>query len=372
MYSCHTYYSLRYGTLSPDEIAATASSLGIDTLILTDINNTYAVFDFVKACRKHGIKPVIGVELRNDNRLLCSVIACNNEGFREINEMITRMNFTPPSPKKKIAAEDDQKLYSPRRDARPSSILPIVGTHGRASLLFTKYQTNQRTNLVPFTFDLSPLKNCYILYPFNTKQPDELKENEFTCIKPSEANCLLSSPYRNRQDKIVVCQPVTFKDDDGYILHKHLRAIDRNTLIANIDPDDLAAKDEKFIPPKETEQIFGKFPGIIENSHRLLSECSFKFDFTSIKNKQTFTGSKNDDMALLTKLAFDGMEYRYGNDNHTARGRIEKELAIINKMGFASYFLITWDIIRYSMSRGFYHVERGQQRGCLLPPHHRC
>ncbi len=307
MYFCHTYYSLRYGTIPPEEVVALASSLGIDTLVLTDINNTSGVFDFVKACREHGIKPVVGIELRNDNKHLYTCIAKNNEGFRELNEFLTNHNIK-------------------------NKRIPV---------------------------DAPPSANCITVYPFGRKQPGELTNNEFTGIMPAEANRLLSSPYLHNLDKLIAWQPVTFKDTDGYILHRHLRAIDRNTLLANIDENDLARKDEVFISTGELNRNFSKYPDIIENTKRLLSECSFEFDFKTVKNKQTFTGSKEDDIALLTKLAFDGMKYRYGSNNTVAHERINKELAIIDKMGFASYFLITWDIIRYSGSRGFYHVGRG-------------
>jgi len=53
------------------------------------------------------------------------------------------------------------------------------------------------------------------------------------------------------------------------------------------------------------------------------------------------------------------MKYRYGKNNKQAAKRVTNELEIIDKLGFSSYFLITWDIIRYSLSRGFYHVGRG-------------
>ena len=51
--------------------------------------------------------------------------------------------------------------------------------------------------------------------------------------------------------------------------------------------------------------------------------------------------------------------YYDGSNNKVAEERVEKELQIIFNLGFSAYFLITWDIIRYSLSRGFYHVGRG-------------
>jgi DNA polymerase-3 subunit alpha len=94
--------------------------------------------------------------------------------------------------------------------------------------------------------------------------------------------------------------------------------------------------------------------------------CNISFDFTSIKNKRLFGQTAYDDRLLLQKLALDGMVYRYGKNNTEAKKRIDHELEIIDKLGFSSYFLITWDIIRYSMSRGFYHVGRGSGANSIV------
>jgi error-prone DNA polymerase len=60
------------------------------------------------------------------------------------------------------------------------------------------------------------------------------------------------------------------------------------------------------------------------------------------------------------------MQYRYGPKNTEAQRRIKHELEVIDKLGFSSYFLITWDIVRYTMSRGFYHVGRGSGANSIV------
>lgn len=78
----HSYYSLRYGTMPVDKLVKEAKRLGIDTLALTDINNSTGVLDFVKECRESGIKPLAGIEFRNKDDMLYTGIAMNNDGFR--------------------------------------------------------------------------------------------------------------------------------------------------------------------------------------------------------------------------------------------------------------------------------------------------
>ena len=80
----HTYYSLKYGTLSPKQLVAAAATLGIKSLVLTDINNCSCAYQFILECEKHKIKPVLGIEFRRDHRFLYTGIAKNREGWKEL------------------------------------------------------------------------------------------------------------------------------------------------------------------------------------------------------------------------------------------------------------------------------------------------
>src|SRR5690625_5082068 len=77
--NCHSYYSLRYGTLSPQDIVNQAVALGIDRVALTDINNTSGVFEFYRACKQAGITPVVGIEFPQENQIRYIGIAQNSE-----------------------------------------------------------------------------------------------------------------------------------------------------------------------------------------------------------------------------------------------------------------------------------------------------
>ena len=79
LYCCHSYYSLRYGTMSVETLVEKAAGKGIPALALTDINNSMGTMDFIRACREQGLHPVAGIEFRDGNRLLYTGIARNNE-----------------------------------------------------------------------------------------------------------------------------------------------------------------------------------------------------------------------------------------------------------------------------------------------------
>jgi DNA polymerase-3 subunit alpha len=91
--NCHSYYSLRYGTMSVEQLVQKALAAGTDTIVLTDINNSTAIPEFAGECIKNNIRPIAGIEFRNDNEFQYIGIARNNNGLRELNEFLSDLNF---------------------------------------------------------------------------------------------------------------------------------------------------------------------------------------------------------------------------------------------------------------------------------------
>jgi len=87
--NCHTYFSLRYGTIKPEQLLAIASKNGVQTLALTDINNTSACLEFARLSKNYDIKPVLGVDFRNGAQQQFILIAKNNNGFQNINAYLS-------------------------------------------------------------------------------------------------------------------------------------------------------------------------------------------------------------------------------------------------------------------------------------------
>jgi len=311
--NCHSYYSLRYGTMSVKELVQKAAAAGAESVVLTDINNSTAIPEFAGECLKNKLNPLAGIEFRNQNELLYTGIARNNRGLRELNEFLSKLNF-----EKKV---------------------------------------------VPFP--APAFTEAHIIYPFTNTPGRRLYDNEHIGIRTDEVNRLLalSSAERN---KMVIMQPVTYAGKDDIFIHRSLRALDNNILLSHLKPSQCAGDNELFNTTGEIRSAFSQYPGIISNTEKLVADCTLSFDRQSMKNKKIFSASRYDDKLLLEKLAWDGMLYRYGKNNNEARERIRHELEIIDNLGFSAYFLITWDIIRYSMARGFYHVGRGSGANSIV------
>ena len=308
-----TYYSLRYGTLSPERLVQIAASKGIHVMALTDINNSTGMPDFVKACKKYGISPVAGMEFRNGDTWLYTALARNEEGFEQINRFMSYHNLN--------------NLKLPERAPQ--------------------------------------LEDVYFVYPFPVF-PERLRENEYIGVRVSERNKLVTINDKLIRNRCVMYHPVTFASRSDMELHRHLRAIDHNILLSNLKPEMLALGDE--VAPTEAQLVkaYEFFPELVINTQKLLLKCTFQIDFNVLKNKQVYSSSRYDDKLLLQKLAREGFAERFGEGDIYARERLEKELDVIENLGFAAYFLITWDIIHYSMTRGIYHVGRGSGANSLV------
>lgn len=211
-----------------------------------------------------------------------------------------------------------------------------------------------------------PMEHVYIIYKKLPKGIHQLRDNEFVGIRPTEVNQLYTSYLKNHLDKLVVLAPLTFLNEDGFRMHKLLRCIDLNLIIGNLQVKHHAHASERIYTKPEIEQIYGQYPEILNNTQEIIDNCHINLPSSFLNNKRTFTGSKNGDMELLTKLSINGCNRRYGLYNRKAMDRTLRELKVIDKLGFSPYFLITWDIIRYARSSGYHHVGRGSGANSIV------
>jgi len=311
--NCHSFHSLRYGTIPLMDLIQQAVASSVKAMALTDINTVTGIYDFVKACNEVGIKPLVGIEFRNNHQFRYIGLAKNAEGLAEMNRFLTQHNFD-------------------------NSTLP---------------------------FEAPEFKEVFVIYPFENV-PAVLKKNEYIGIRPEQLPKLYLPEWKTKEGKMVVLQPVTFRTKKEFNLHKILRAIETNLILSRLTEEDYCKTSEIMQPLEELLKKYKEYPEIVANTEKIIQECHFEFDFKTPKNKKYYTNNRETDMALLTTLAFRGLVWRYGNNNLQAKARVEKELKVIDALNFSGYFLITWDIIRYSNSRGFLHIGRGSGANSIV------
>lgn len=311
--NCHTYHSLRYGTFSVQNLVDAAVEAGAETLCLTDINTMTAIYEFLKTCKNARIKPIVGMEFRDEGELLYIALAKNEHALSEINQLLTNHNCDE---------------------------VPLPRHHPK-------------------------FKQCFTIYPLENV-PAKLLDYEYIGVRPDQVNLLIQKQWRQLVHKMVILQPVTIKNEQEYELHKVLRAIDLNTVITLLQPHQHCRADEMMLHQEKLLQYFVRHPEIISNTEMVLNQCSFDYDFSYPRNKKHYTRDKQNDIKLLTSLAYAGLTVRYGDHHVAARKRVEKELKVIDQLSFSGYFLITWDIVRYSNSMGFMHIGRGSGANSII------
>ena len=314
----HSYYSLRYGVLSPKEWLAFFESQPWPVMAITDINNTSACMTVLYLLRNHPKKrAVIGVDFRNGITPCYVALAKNWEGFRQINDHLS------------------EHLH---RKQRFSSRAPVAA-----------------------------LKDAWIIYPLESLPPDApLAPNELIGVGADQLRFLHLSPHASRQHKLIAMPTATFRGKRDHNAHRLLRAIDENALLSKLSKDKQAKEDDLYLSNDELRSAYAEVPYLLRQAQQVLEDCTVLLPDEASLNLQTYTGSKQKDLRLLKKLAYDGIPYRYPTVDFKVKERIEKELELIAKKNFVSYFLINWDIVNYAQKRGYFYVGRGSGANSIV------
>lgn len=315
--NCHTYFSLRYGTLSPEELMHEVKTKGYKSYVLSDINTTSAVLDTLRILKQsNDLKAIPGIDFRNGILQKYVGIARNNEGFRELNEHLT----------KHLHTKED------------------------------------------FADEAPAFKNAYVIYPVSQYRGKTLLDHEFIGVSTKDLEHYSFLSREHLVPKMVVLQPGTFINKQHFNAHRLLRAIDLNCLLSKLPREEQTSEDEKIIPREELYRVFEKFPQIIQNTETILSTCHVDFTFGKLANKNLKNryGSSEGDNRELRRLSYEGLKYRYPQPTEEILKRLEKELEIIALKDFASYYLINHEIITYARSKGFFYVGRGSGANSMV------
>ncbi|GAA4278050.1 DNA polymerase III subunit alpha [Aquimarina mytili] len=316
----HSYYSLRYGTISEIELLEMAQEYGCEHFPLTDINTTSACLNFIRKAPSYNITPIVGIDFRNDAQQCYVCLAQNNKGFLELNQFLSK------------------HLHQEKR----------------------------------FPEQAPSFEHSVVIYPFEKLLEIEkttFSTHEFIGISLADINKLRFSKLSEFTDKLVVLHTVTFRNKRDFNTHRLLRAIDTNTLLSKLPESQQGKPEHKIHPLAHIKKAFEDYPHILENTKRLLTQCHIEFNFSKDRENQnlkTVFGSVNQDYDKLVKLCESGLPKRYEIVTEDIRQRLKKELSLIKQQNFVSFFLINWKIIQYAKSMDYYHVGRGSGANSIV------
>jgi len=321
-----SHYSLMWGTSSVQDLCKAARSMGYPRLALTDTDNLYGLWPFLASCKHEGIKPIIGAEItdtKTSARAVCLVE--NEDGYRNLCRLLTCRHMG-----------DNYVLVGPELER-----------HGGIKTNSNRGHFCLKDTLPKFS------KGLIVL----TRNPELLQfwhEAGVNLFAAMPRNPLLRVHPLIKTAKYLGITPVAtpgsfFLQPENHLVHRYLRAIDKNTCLSRLSPAEVAPKNAWFASPEEYQRRFCICPEALRQTDVLSERLTFTGpDFGLVMPPWEGRNGKNAGRTLR-ELTYDGARTRYGGElSEPVVDRIEHELKIISKMGFSAYFLIVKDIVKKS------------------------
>ena len=351
----HSEFSLLDGANRIKDLPVRAKELGMDAMAITDHGVMYGAIDFYKACKKEGIKPIIGCEVyvaprsRFDkepgidnkyNHLI--LLAKNNQGYKNLSKLVS-LGFI------------DGYYYKPRIDLE----------------ILEKYSEG----LICLSACLAGSVNQALLNGQNEKAEEialwhkrvfgedyyiELQNNGIQ--EQVLANQKLVGLARKLDISLVATNDAHYlKKEDAYN-HEVLLCIQTGKRMSDEDRMKFDTEELYVKSPEEMIDYFKAFPDAIENTVKIAEKCNVEFEFghTILPNYEVPKGYETH-YDFLEDLCKKGMVKRYGKDiPEEYQKRADYELGVIKKMGYVDYYLIVWDYIHYAKT---HNIPVGPGRG---------
>ena len=351
----HSEFSLLDGANRIKDLPVRAKELGMNAIALTDHGVMYGVIDFYKACKKEGIKPIIGCEVyvaprsRFDkepnidnkyNHLI--LLAKNNEGYKNLSKLVS-IGFV------------DGYYYKPRIDLEVlekyhEGLICLSGCLAGSLNQALLNGNNEKAEEIALWHKRVFGEDYYIEVQNNGLQEQVLANQKLIQLARK-----LDIPLAATNDAHYL------KREDAYN-HEVLLCIQTGKRMSDSDRMRFETDELYVKSPEEMSEYFSNFPDAIENTVKIAEKCNVKFEFGhTILPNYDVPPEFETHYDYFKKLCDDGIKNRYGdNPSKEILERAEYELSIIKKMGYVDYFLIVWDFIHYAKT---HDIPVGPGRG---------
>lgn len=351
----HSEFSLLDGANRIKDLPVRAKELGMNAIALTDHGVMYGVIDFYKACKKEGIKPIIGCEVyvaprsRFDkepnidnkyNHLI--LLAKNNEGYKNLSKLVS-IGFV------------DGYYYKPRIDLEVlekyhEGLICLSGCLAGSLNQALLNGNNEKAEEIALWHKRVFGEDYYIEVQNNGLQEQVLANQKLIQLARK-----LDIPLAATNDAHYL------KREDAYN-HEVLLCIQTGKRMSDSDRMRFETDELYVKSPEEMSEYFSNFPDAIENTVKIAEKCNVEFEFGhTILPNYDVPPEFETHYDYFKKLCDDGIKNRYGdNPPKEILERAEYELSIIKKMGYVDYFLIVWDFIHYAKT---HDIPVGPGRG---------
>ncbi len=350
----HTEYSLLDGACRIPALVARAKAMGQEALAITDHGAMYAAIDFYKECKKQGIKPIIGCEVYvaprslqdkvhgQDNNYHHLVLLCENEvGYQNLLKLVSTAWVDGFYMRPRV----DHALLEKHHEGLIALSACLAGEIPQ-SLLQSDYEAARRTALwyaAVFGED-----HFYL----------ELQDHGM-----AEERQILPAMLRLSRETglpLVCTNDVHYVEKEDAAVQRVLVCIQTATTLQ--EPSPLCFETEEFYlkSGEDMQTLFDAYPGAVENTLEIARRCQVEITFGQLK-LPAFDAPGGDSNAYLETLCRAGMHRLYGDTpDSIVTERLEYELDVIRRMGYADYYLIVADYVNYARA---HDIPVGPGRG---------
>ena len=340
----HSHYSLLDGLAKIDELLDYVKELGMDSVALTDHGVMYGAVEFYKKARARGIKPIIGVEIYvaagsmhdkqpglDSTRYHMILLAKNEIGYRNLVKLVTKANLEGFYYKPRI---DEQLL----EECSEGLIALTACLQGKIPRTILANKDEEAETLAKKYESWFGRGSFYLELQHHPSIPEQGKLNE-KLIKLSKKTGI----------------PLVATNDIHYLRKEDSEAQDIlmlvNTGADPNDPERLSLKDldVSMTSPEEMIENFKDVPEAIENTQKIVAQCNYEFELGKTKLPVFPLPEGKTAEQYLEELCYEGLPIRYGeNPGPEIMDRLKYELSVIEKTGFAGYFLIVQDFVNWA------------------------
>jgi DNA polymerase-3 subunit alpha len=339
------------------EYAARALELGIEHIAVTDHGVMYGAMEWYRTAKAAGIHPIVGVEAylaegsarakeRKSYHLL--VLAENETGYRNLLKLST-------------LAQLEGYYYRPRMDLdmlaehRDGLIVTSACLGGPVANNFLHGRPELAQDYAGKLADIFGRERFFI----------ELQDHGIA--DQIRVNGDLIALARSLDLPLVATNDVHYCRQNDASGQELLVCIQTNTTLA--DPKRLKSESDQLYlkSPDEMTRLFKDVPEAISNTMRIAEMCELDLDFRGYHLPEFPVPEGHTPDSYLEALCRAGAERRYGQVTAEVTARLEYELGVIKGMGFANYFLVVWDFIRFAREQGILvGPGRGSSAGSIV------
>ena len=370
---CHSNFSLLDGASHPEELARRAAEIGMKALALTDHDAVYGAPRFVRAAEAYGIKPILGAELTLTGDHHLTLLVENQAGWHNLCYLISRARHVMPKGEAMLLEEeligctDGLIALSGCRKGKIASAL-LAGDRDAAMGAARQYkELFGRDNFwIELQRHYSPGNNDLV-----GKLAALASYLQLGCIATNNVHYAVQDRHR-LQDTLVSTRHLITLDEAA-------RGIGLNSgdgqdqLHPGIQDNPLRRVNSEYYLKSDLEMraLFPDQLKAVENSERLADRCHFGLQYGLQDLPEFPTPHGMSSGAFLRRLCQEAIIERFprlnGDDmQQRARRQLAHELEVIEQAGLPNYFLIVWDIVRFSRSEGIRCQGRGSAANSLV------